>query len=912
MELELVESYITNMQYAWIPLVGAAVVVLAMIAAISVVATVKHIGGARRIFSLIAVILWACIFAGGEVVLFLFANAGKVTGANALFILCSACVCAGGLIALGSNVWHLLERARANKKAAKAEELANTAGEAAHGADPEHAIKDKTEADTESEAEAPSEKAKTLSLETSDSSVTDALPDEGSDDDTSEDPEVPGPSSAPTQQAQQAPQKPSHPFRKARRFFNEVLGWALPLLAIGIVTLLCFVFLELPSNWWLLGIIDPYLTCEITIIAGVVTGVWLICQRRPIGFIIPMAVAFIYGLAEFFVELFKSAAIMPGDLRSANTGMAVAGGYEYEITTALLFTIALFALAIALVTWLKDPLATVLAHKDPRETDRQGDPLPFEQIEKRHTWSWVRYFIKNVAAVALSILLGCYLITTPISEALETDWEEEGIVFDYWRTHESVDEFGIIPSFVAALQLENIKPPAGYTHEEAIELQDGLAELYDEVIEPAPARQAAAAQFDQVKPNVVLVMNESFSDLSFMSGLGVNYAGPEFLRNMDAIAKGKTSVSVYGGNTCNSEFESLSGIGLGYIAGGINPYSVYDLSQINSIPKQFKALGYNTTAIHPEAATNWDRDSVYPAIGFDQFIDGTAFEGAELVREHVSDAATYEMVLQQLAASDTPQFIFDLTMMGHGGYETGLIPANEQVNYDFTGIVDEDAAAEANEYLASIKMSDEDLQEFIAALQDFVEPTVVVFFGDHQPGFSWYFKEQFADESSEVVYQESMYQTDYFIWSNYAIEGSSWTNANATATATATAGSYPALESNTVEYRGSMAPAMLMSWTMSYIGAPLTDFEKATYVGRSWIQSSNLYGYMDVQGVWHPESELEAVDDNTIFTQGEAIIAQCAETGTLPAPTDISAATDAVMANVMKWLNYLNFAEKIK
>lgn len=812
--MELIEPYITNMQQAWIPLVGAGLIVLAFAFAVATIVSNERISRPRKFFSILASFLWTMFFCGIEALLAWSACKGNITGANPFYLICIACVCAGGLSVLGAKVTTLV-----------------------------------------SSPLSPSVQTKT-------------------------------------------------PFQKARHLFSSFLSWVLPFLAIGAVTLLCLVFLEQPANPWYVYIVEPYITCEITIIAGFVAGVWLIFQRRPIGLIIPMIVALVYGLAEYFVETFKSAAIMPGDLRSANTGMSVAGGYSYEMTAVILLVIALFALATGVIAWIKDPFRRVLARKEPKHTAHDQEPLTYEQIEKKRTWSYVRYFIKNVIAIAVSVVLGIYLITAPIAAALEVDWEEEGLVFDYWRTHEAIDEFGIIPSFMAALQLEDIKTPDGYTHDEAVELQTGLADLYDQYVEPTPTRQAASAQFAQVKPNVILVMNESFADLSFMGGLGVGYRGPDYLRHMNAIAKGKTFVSVYGGNTCNSEFESLSGSSLGSIAGGINPYSVYDLSLIDSIPKQFKALGYETTAIHPEAATNWDRDKVYPAIGFDQFIAREAFEGAEEVREHVTDTATYEMVLEQLKSSDEPQFVFDLTMMGHGGYETGLIPEDKRLNYDFSNVIeDEEDGAAINEYLASIRMSDEDLQRFIESLHNFNEPTVVVFFGDHQPGLSWLFKDQFADDSNETIFQESMYQTDYFIWANYAVAGSNWNPGTA-----ALGLPYPTIEANAVGTSQAMSPAALMSWTLSYIGAPLSDYEKASYASRWWVQASNLYGFMDSAGVWHSEDEEAAIQGQETFEEGMRIIESYAAQ---PSNTD-QPAEDAVMANVMKWITYLNFAEKLK
>ena len=74
-------------------------------------------------------------------------------------------------------------------------------------------------------------------------------------------------------------------------------------------------------------------------------------------------------------------------------------------------------------------------------------------------------------------------------------------------------------------------------------------------------------------------------------------------------------VSAYGGGTCNTEFEYLTGNSMAFLGSGTYPYTIYDLARTESLPKQFRDLGYKTTAIHPNHGTNWNRENVYRTLG---------------------------------------------------------------------------------------------------------------------------------------------------------------------------------------------------------------------------------------------------------------------------------------------------------
>lgn len=409
---------------------------------------------------------------------------------------------------------------------------------------------------------------------------------------------------------------------------------------------------------------------------------------------------------------------------------------------------------------------------------------------------------------------------------------------------------------------------------------------------------------------------------------------------IDAIARGETSVSVYGGGTCNSEFEALTGVSMGYIGGVFYPYTFCNFASVDTFPKQFKTLGYDTTAIHPADPGNYSRSKNYPTMGFDEFIDIAGFGGAETLRGHVRDFETYDRIIDRLTERDDPQFVFDLTMMGHGEYNTGLVPEEEDAGYDLGEIFGDELADATNEFLYVVSAADQEIYQFLESLQQIDEPTIVVFFGDHQPGITKDIMEELGGGKAEGVSGfERLFQTRYFIWANYDIAGSAWTE-EATSAATESLGAddedafISSLPMNgSAIYTGTMSPANLMSWMMVFAGAPLTDFEKASYICRVWIESANINGFMDAEGVWHPLYDADVVTGSEVCEEALQLFSKCAENG-LPEPaillqedrekSDISAEDDsgitdgqelsrqdAIMVNVMRWITYMNFSERV-
>ena len=595
-------------------------------------------------------------------------------------------------------------------------------------------------------------------------------------------------------------------YAPVRALVAEGGRWPHPQAACAIATVVAGVFatlaLEIPSNHDLLWMYPLCLLLEIVLVASVVSGLFYLAQRRGGASAVVAFAFFAVGIAEYFVILFKSQPIQPGDLTAIATAAAVGGGYTFTLSAYCLYGMMFLALA-----WLSLAYAVVLR------------PERAERTRKTR-------LINFAVGVLCLAFIACHVTVIDYYNVLR-------IQVYTWRPLESYYRQGFLPSFISSAQTIQPRMPEGYSADEAEELIESYAASFDEGAGASEERAAATEQFDTENPSVIVVMNETFSDLSMYQNLHAGYEGPEEFNSIsDAVQRGQLFVSAYGGGTCNTEFEFLTGNSMAYLGNGVYPYTIYNLTHAENLAAQFGELGYATTAMHPNHATNWNRENVYSDFGFDEFLSIEDFQGADTLRGMVTDEATYDKILEMLETDDDPQFIFDVTMQNHSGYTTGLLPMSMRSNYLIDGVYD----AEVNEYLSLIEESDRALGEFLDALEDVDRPVVVVFFGDHQPFFPSDYNDAWFTDEDDATHSERLYQTEYVIWANYDIEGR-------------------AQESDEVDLSTNYLGATLME----LIGAPMSDYQKAQMALRAEMPAINSVGFEDTDGVWHLT---ESADDD--------------------------------------------------
>ena len=575
-------------------------------------------------------------------------------------------------------------------------------------------------------------------------------------------------------------------------------------ICLVVVTLLEWTALEIPGNLYFVYAMAQKplsLIAELVIIALINLIVWLIFQRRRWALLIPAVVLFILGVADYYVMLFKQVPILPSDLMSLGTAAAVSANYTYRVGDKVLVALA----CVYGVAWITS-CARCWGNSGKRS----------------------KIAINLVGAVALSAAMVLGLTQIDFVNDL-------GIIVRAWCPVLDYESNGFIPAFTAGVQTIPVREPDGYSTSKADSLIESYAAEYDAGEGASEGRKLAEAQWSEKQPNVIVVMDETFSDFSIFDNLHDDYTGPEFFNSVDDyLMRGTMYVSAFGGGTCNTEFEFLTGCSMNYLGMSVYPYSVYNLAGVSALPQQFADLGYGTSAMHPNLASNWNRDIVYPEFGFQQFLDIESFRDAETIRGYATDTATYKEALSIVENNDSPQFIFDVTMQNHGGYATGEIPEQMQVNYDPSGVANTQNA-ELNEYLSLINQSDIQLEEFLETLRNLDEPTIVIFWGDHQPYFGGQYNDAYYTDESEIDHTQRLWQTKYLVWANYDVAGA-----------------------DRIDSEQDLSVNYLASTVLEAVGAPLTDAQKAQQAMRSYIPCINMIGYMDADGAWHYASDTNA------------------------------------------------------
>ena len=447
----------------------------------------------------------------------------------------------------------------------------------------------------------------------------------------------------------------------------------------------------------------------------------------------------IYGLVNHYVMAFRSTPFVPWDVFSVKTAASVAGNYDFTPTIEVVIVTLLVIVLFVVVGWI--------------------------EIETSSKVLW-----RVVPLVCVAGLL-CGFVTLLQDKSFQT----KSYLYPHLFTPAHMTKVnGMAVTFSMNLAYVYVEKPQGYSIEKAEEL---LME-YEEKAEALNGSNndvLNGVQSAETKdfPNVIVIMNEAFSDLSVLGEVAVNEDYMPFIHSLQQGAEntvtGNLSVSVCGGNTANTEFEFLTGHTMEFLPAGSIPFQQYITKEIPSLASQLKEAGYETYGMHPYNSTGWKRNEVYPLLGLDTNYFVRDFKDRKYIRDYVSDASAYDKIVEVYEKKgEDPLFIFEVTMQNHGGY-TG-----EYEDFSSDIVAEDLNNAAINQYLSLIKVSDAEFEKLIGYFSKVEEDTVILFFGDHQPNDS------IANPilrlngvNTKHLTEEQIalrYQVPYVLWANFDIQ----------------------------------------------------------------------------------------------------------------------------------------------
>lgn len=296
-----------------------------------------------------------------------------------------------------------------------------------------------------------------------------------------------------------------------------------------------------------------------------------------------------------------------------------------------------------------------------------------------------------------------------------------------WNQKVNYSQNGFVYAFTGNLNQNLMDKPDGYSEEAIAEIAQKYSGMPDTASGKAPAEQ----------PNIMYLMDEAFFDPTRMPTYTFSQDPLQFIhRVQNTTPSGFMLSPEFGGNTANIEFEALTGLSMYFLKDGSIPYQqrIVKMPSLPSIVSILKEKGYEAKALHPFDDTFYNRNRVYPILGFDQFTSEKDMQNADRFTPngYISDMFAVQEAVSELKKADKPTFLHLVTMQNHFPFTKGLNGENTIT----VGGVKQEYKDELETYVHDAKLTDDALAYLSKELKNIKRPTIVVFWGDHLPALS--------------------------------------------------------------------------------------------------------------------------------------------------------------------------------
>lgn len=334
------------------------------------------------------------------------------------------------------------------------------------------------------------------------------------------------------------------------------------------------------------------------------------------------------------------------------------------------------------------------------------------------------------------------------------------VYFTKWNQLNNYQQNGFLFGFITNLQNDLMIKNDHYTEANLQKIMDDYTKKAEDYNESADLSQ---------QPNIITIVSESLSDPTVFNQLTFSEDPlPNLRQYLETYSSGHFLSPFKGNRTANVEFEYLVGFTNSLLLEGTIPFqqALSSKPEIPSFISFMDQLGYTSVAIHPNNAAFYKRSQVYPALGFDEFLSIDKMKHLEYIdsQKYVSDQSVFDELYAELEAADRPIFAYGLTMANHiavfdkkfGENTIEVLDANREHN------------TEMETYAEGLKQTDLALKEFITKIENYDEPTLVIFFGDHLINFQSDIHEQhgYIEKDTDALRAKLFFETPLLIMSN--------------------------------------------------------------------------------------------------------------------------------------------------
>lgn len=227
--------------------------------------------------------------------------------------------------------------------------------------------------------------------------------------------------------------------------------------------------------------------------------------------------------------------------------------------------------------------------------------------------------------------------------------------------------------------------------------------------------------------NLIVIQMESFQNFPIHLKLGQTEVTPVL---NDLADEGFYFPKVYQqigqGNTSDAEFMSNTSI---YPTATVAMSTGFGSRELPSLPRLLQGHGYKSMTFHINDVTFWDRNRLYPALGFDKYFDKPAFNNDHFNNFGASDEEMYRVgveALKKLDQQGTPFYAQFVTTSSHSPF---IVP-EDKVHIQ---LPDSLKRSNLGNYLTAANYTDYAIGELITRLkaEGMWDRTMLVVYGDH-------------------------------------------------------------------------------------------------------------------------------------------------------------------------------------